>query len=189
MMKKNDSTFNTYLKRILLDLLPWIVEECSLNLLKCRKKKVIFDAFSSIYSHVWRHIRIDNNTNGDYSINRVYEVNEFIEQEAGADFAAAFRFGGPLVFTKLLLYVNTHPKYVVKDVILKEYVYKALQSKLLGILCDFETELLSNKSSQIVATHIKLLRSLRLTLQYTSELSLIVFNLLARIYSSFNYKY
>ena len=65
------------------------------------KKKVIFDAFPAIYSHVWRHVRLENST-GDYSINRVYEVNEFIEQEAGADLAAVFRFGGPPIFSKII---------------------------------------------------------------------------------------
>ncbi|CAF4636081.1 unnamed protein product, partial [Rotaria sp. Silwood2] len=231
MMQQNGSSFNTYLKRILPDLLPWIVEERSLNAsrvvqhirtaVKMSKKKVIFDAFPAIYSHVWRHVRLDNSKtlNGDYSINRVYEVNEFIEQEAGADLAAVFRFGGPPIFSKLLLYISTHPEHVMKglqmavgildgisltmdkdysNVVTKECVYKALQSKLLGILCDFETELLSNStplhskkrvllsltevlkimdSVQIVATRVKLLRSLRLALQCSSELSLIVFNL------------
>lgn len=174
MMQHNGSSFNTYLKRILPDLLPWIVEERSLNAsrvvqhirtaVKMSKKKVIFDAFPAIYSHVWRHVRLDN-TNGDYSISRVYEVNEFIEQEAGADLAAVFRFGGPPIFSKLLLYISTHPEHVMKglqmavgildgisltmdkdysNVVSKENVYKALQSKLLGILCDFETELLAN---------------------------------------------
>ncbi|CAF1368457.1 unnamed protein product [Rotaria sordida] len=231
MMQHNGSSFNTYLKRILPDLLPWIVEERSSNAsrvvqhirtaVKMSKKKVIFDAFPAIYSHVWRHVRLDNskNFNGDYSINRVYEVNEFIEQEAGADLAAVFRFGGPPIFSKLLLYISTHPEHVMKglqmavgildgisltidkdysNVVTKECVYKALQSKLLGILCDFETELLSNSTplhskkrvllsltevlkimdpTQIVATRVKLLRSLRLALQCSSELSLIVFNL------------
>ncbi|CAF2913385.1 unnamed protein product [Rotaria sp. Silwood2] len=103
MMQQNGSSFNTYLKRILPDLLPWIVEERSLNAsrvvqhirtaVKMSKKKVIFDAFPAIYSHVWRHVRLDNN------------------------------------------------------------------------------------SVQIVATRVKLLRSLRLALQCSSELSLIVFNL------------
>ena len=175
MMQQNGSSFNTYLKRILPDLLPWIVEERSLNAsrvvqhirtaVKMSKKKVIFDAFPAIYSHVWRHVRLENN--GDYSINRVYEVNEFIEQEAGADLAAVFRFGGPPIFSKLLLYISTHPEHVMKglqmavgildgislpvdrdysNVVTKECVYKALQSKLLGILCDFETELLSNST-------------------------------------------
>jgi hypothetical protein len=176
MMQQNGSSFNTYLKRILPDLLPWIVEERSLNAsrvvqhirtaVKMSKKKVIFDAFPAIYSHVWRHVRLEN-TNGDYSISRVYEVNEFIEQEAGADLAAVFRFGGPPIFSKLLLYISTHPEHVMKglqmavgildgisltmdkdysNVVSKECVYKALQSKLLGILCDFETELLANNT-------------------------------------------
>ncbi|CAF3491063.1 unnamed protein product [Rotaria socialis] len=231
MMQQNGSSFNTYLKRILPDLLPWIVEERSLNAsrvvqhirtaVKMSKKKVIFDAFPAIYSHVWRHVRLENsqNPNGDYAISRVYEVNEFIEQEAGADLAAVFRFGGPPIFSKLLLYISTHPEHVMKglqmavgildgilltvekdysNVVKVEHVNKALQSKLLGILCDFETELLSNSTplhskkrvllsltevlkimepSQIVATRVKLLRSLRLALQCSSELSLIVFNL------------
>ncbi len=228
MMQQNGSSFNTYLKRILPDLLPWIVEERSLNAsrvvqhirtaVKMSKKKVIFDAFPAIYSHVWRHVRLEN-SNGDYSISRVYEVNEFIEQEAGADLAAVFRFGGPPIFSKLLLYISTHPEHVMKglqmavgildgillpmdkdysNIVSTDCVYKALQSKLLGILCDFETELLSNntplhskkrvllsltevlkimESAQIVATRVKLLRSLRLALQYSSDLSLIVFNL------------
>lgn len=177
MMQQNGSSFNTYLKRILPDLLPWVVEERSLNAsrvvqhirtaVKMSKKKVIFDAFPAIYSHVWRHVRLENTTSssGDYSISRVYEVNEFVEQEAGADLAAVFRFGGPPIFSKLLLYISTHPEHVMKglqmavgildgislsadrdysSVVSKECVYKALQSKLLGILCDFETELLSN---------------------------------------------
>ncbi|CAF3813461.1 unnamed protein product [Adineta steineri] len=229
MMQQNGSSFNTYLKRILPDLLPWIVEERSINAsrvvqhirtaVKMSKKKVIFDAFPAIYSHVWRHVRLPNNNNGDYSMNRIYEVNEFIEQEAGADLAAVFRFGGPPIFSKLLLYISTHPEHVMKglqmavgildgisltadkdysNVVTKECVYKALQSKLLGILCDFETELLSTstplhskkrvllsltevlkimQSPQIVATRVKLLRSLRLALQCSPELSLIVFNL------------
>ena len=228
MMQQNGSSFNTYLKRILPDLLPWIVEERSLNAsrvvqhirtaVKMSKKKVIFDAFPAIYSHVWRHVRLSNQI-GDYSINRVNEVNEFIEQEAGADLAAVFRFGGPPIFSKLLLYISTHREHVMKGlqmavgildgvtvpankdyshVVSESCVYKALQSKLLGILCDFETELLTNnmplhskrrvllslievlklmESSQIVATRVKLLRSLRLALQCSSELSLIVFNL------------
>ncbi len=178
MMQQNGSSFNTYLKRILPDLLPWIVEERSLNAsrvvqhirtaVKMSKKKVIFDAFPAIYSHVWRHVRLENNPiHGDYSINRVYEVNEFIEQEAGADLAAVFRFGGPPIFSKLLLYISTHPEHVMKglqmavgildgisltiekdysNVVSIECVHKALQSKLLGILCDFETELLSNNT-------------------------------------------
>ncbi|CAF1161213.1 unnamed protein product, partial [Adineta ricciae] len=249
MMQHNGSSFNTYLKRILPDLLPWIVEERSLNAsrvvqhvrtaVKMSKKKVIFDAFPAIYSHVWRHVHLENvnPNNGDYSVNRVYEVNEFIEQEAGADLAAVFRFGGPPIFSKLLLYISTHPEHVMRglqmavgildgivltpdkdysQVVSKKQVYKALQSKLLGILCDFETELLSTSTplhskkrvllsltevlkimgkyftfskystiekywfldpAQIVATRVKLLRSLRLALQCSSELSLIVFNL------------
>lgn len=179
MMQQNGSSFNTYLKRILPDLLPWIVEERSLNAsrvvqhirtaVKMSKKKVIFDAFPAIYSHVWRHVRLENSQNpiGDYSISRVYEVNEFIEQEAGADLAAVFRFGGPPIFSKLLLYISTHRDHVMKGLQMavgildgisltadKDYstvvsvdcVNKALQSKLLGILCDFETELLSNST-------------------------------------------
>ena len=228
MMQQNGSSFNTYLKRILPDLLPWIVEERSMNAsrvvqhirtaVKMSKKKVIFDAFPAIYSHVWRHVRLDD-TNGDYSINRVYEVNEFIEQEAGADLAAVFRFGGPPIFSKLLLYISTHPEHVMKGLqmavgildgvslpmdrdysseITKDHVHKALRTKLLGILCDFETELLAMNTplqskrrvllslidvlkimepAQIVATRVKLLRSLRLALQSSSELSPIVFNL------------
>lgn len=175
MMQQNGSAFHTYLKRILPDLLPWIVEERSLNAsrvvqhirtaVKMSKKKVIFDAFPAIYSHVWRHVRLANQ--GDYSISRVNEVNEFIEQEAGADLAAVFRFGGPPIFSKLLLYISTHPEHVMKGlqmavgildgipltankdysaVVSKDSVYKALQSKLLGILCDFETELLSTST-------------------------------------------
>ncbi|CAF2888686.1 unnamed protein product [Rotaria sp. Silwood2] len=117
------------------------------------KKKVIFDAFPGIYSHVWRHVRLENN-NGNYSISRLYEVNEFIQQEAGADLAGVFRFGGPPIFSKLLLYISTHPEHVMKglqmavgildgilltmdkdysNVISKECLYKALQSKLPGI--------------------------------------------------------
>ena len=228
MMQQNGSSFNTYLKRILPDLLPWIVEERSLNAsrvvqhirttVKMSKKKVIFDAFPAIYSHVWRHVRLDK-TNGDYSINRVYEVNEFIEQEAGADLAAVFRFGGPPIFSKLLLYISTHPNHVMKGLqmavgildgmilpmdkdysheISEDHVHKALRGKLLGILCDFETELLATNTplqskrrvllslievlrimepAQIVTTRVKLLRSLRLALQCSSELSSIVFNL------------
>ncbi|CAF3461532.1 unnamed protein product, partial [Rotaria sp. Silwood2] len=74
---------------------------------------------------------------------------------------------GPPIFSKLLLYISTHPEHVMKglqmavgildgisltmdkdysNVVTKECVYKALQSKLLGILCDFETELLSNST-------------------------------------------
>jgi hypothetical protein len=181
MMQHNGSSFHTYLKRILPDLLPWIVEERSLNAsrvvqhirtaVKMSKKKVIFDAFPAIYSHVWRHVRLErsqSNNQGDYSINRVNEVNEFIEQEAGADLAAVFRFGGPPIFSKLLLYLSTHAEHVMKglqmavgildniplgidrdysSVVSTDAVYKALQSKLLGILCDFETELLSTSTT------------------------------------------
>ena len=179
MMQHNGRSFNTYLKSILSDLLPWIIEERSLNAsrvvqhirtaVKMSKKKVIFDAFPAIYSHVWRHIRLDNNNhaNGDYPISRIYEVNEFIEQEAGADLAAVFRFGGPPIFSKLLLYISTHPQNVMKglqmvvgildgiilpiekdysDIVTEDCVHQALQSKLLGILCDFETDLLSNST-------------------------------------------
>lgn len=177
MMQQNGSSFHTYLKRILTDILPWVVEERSLNAsrviqhirtaVKMSKKKVIFDAFPSIYSHVWRHVRLEKNfisSQAEYSISRVHEVNEFIEQEAGADLASVFRFGGPPIFSKLLLYISSHPDHVLKGlqmavaildglpinnqndfstIVSKERVYEALQSKLLGILCDFESELLS----------------------------------------------
>ncbi|CAF1378974.1 unnamed protein product [Rotaria sordida] len=116
MMQQNGSSFNIYLKRILPDLLPWIVEERSLNA-----------------SRVVQHIRT--------------AIKMSKKKKAGADLAAVFRFGSSPIFSKLLLSISTHPEHVMKSLQMAvECVYKALQSKLLGILCDFETELLSNST-------------------------------------------
>ncbi|CAF1594099.1 unnamed protein product [Didymodactylos carnosus] len=137
-----------------------------------RKRSLVLDYFPHIYVHLWRHVQLDNNKlttkTTMYNIERVYEVMDFIESETAYDRGTIFRYNGQPLFNKLVQYISEETEQILKglqmaigilqDIVIvnnDDYyrlvtiddVFKFLQTKLLGILCDFETELLSNLTS------------------------------------------